>query len=352
MLGHLGTLLLQAREGGQEASGYPAFVEHEFERYLPDGLFVPGEGPRLVFSPLPPPTDQDIAQVTDTIAARLGALARRALEGQETGFPDDEQAVLARSMGEAMVPAVSPQGMFDAMAEAQPPPGLCANIDGFCLHAARTVARGDRSGLEQLCRYGLRAPFSLERLSLLLDGRVRYRLRRPWPTPSGISELVLDPLKFLKRLCALIPYPYANMVRYHGVFANRSRDRARLPAPPSTVSNLDPPASRARLERPPCDPSPPPKPRRSTWASLLMRVLHVDALACIRCGAPMLVLAFISDPRVVKKILDHLRLPTTDPHRAPARLSRQQMEMFAEGFHEEDCDEPSHAPPLSSRGPP
>jgi len=181
---------------------------------------------------------------------------------------------------------------------------------------------------------------------------VRYRLRRPWPTPAGISELVLDPLKFLKRLCALIPYPDTNLVRYHGIFANRSRDRARLPAPPSAVSNLDPLASRAALEPPPCDPLSPPKPRRTAWAQLLRRVLHVDALACARCAAPMVVLAFISDPRVVKKILDHLRLPSSDPPLAPARLPLQQMEMFGEGFHEDGCDEPSHPPPRSSRGPP
>ena len=37
----------------------------------------------------------------------------------------------------------------------------------------------DDEGRERLCRYGARPPFSLERLSLLPDGRVAYRLRRP-----------------------------------------------------------------------------------------------------------------------------------------------------------------------------
>jgi hypothetical protein len=246
----------------------------------------------------------------------------------------------------------SPQGLFDSLAEAQPPPGLCANVEGFCLHAARTVAAADRIGLERLCRYGLRAPFSHQRLSLLPDGRVLYRLRRPWPTPAGISELVLDPVKFLRRLCALIPRPYANMVRYHGVFANRSRDRARLPPPPPVASSFELPPSLAPVEPPSSDPSPPTKPRRGLWAQLLRRVLEVDALACARCGAPMVVLAFITDPGVVKKILDHLRLPSTEPPRAPARLSQQQVEMFEERFEEELLDVPFAPTPSSSRGPP
>jgi hypothetical protein len=34
----------------------------------------------------------------------------------------------------------------------------------------------------------------------------------------------------------------------------------------------------------------------------------------------MVVLAFISDPSVIRKIIDHLRLPSSDPPRAPARV--------------------------------
>jgi hypothetical protein len=142
------------------------------------------------------------------------------------------------------------------------------------------------------------------------------------------------------------------MVRYHGIFANRSRDRTRLPPPPSVVSNIDPPPLLAPVEPPPSDPSPLPKPRRTAWARLLGRVLDVDALACARCGAPMLVLAFITDPRVVKRILDHLRLPSTDPPRASARLSHQQMEMFEEETGEELRGEPLRPPPRASRDPP
>jgi len=46
-----------------------------------------------------------------------------------------------------------------------------------------------------------------ERLSLLPDGRIVYRLARPWPTPTGRTERVLDPVDFLRRLAARIPAP-------------------------------------------------------------------------------------------------------------------------------------------------
>jgi hypothetical protein len=67
---------------------------------------------------------------------------------------------------------------------------LSARVDGFSLHAGTHVRAHDREGLEYLCRYGARGPFSLERLSLLLDGRVRYPLRRPWPTAQGVTSLI------------------------------------------------------------------------------------------------------------------------------------------------------------------
>ena len=54
-------------------------------------------------------------------------------------------------------------------------------------------------------RSSLRAPFSQQRLSVLPDGRVRYELPRPWPTAAGVTELIMEPLHFLKRLAALLP---------------------------------------------------------------------------------------------------------------------------------------------------
>jgi len=58
--------------------------------------------------------------------------------------------------------------------------------------------------------------------------------------------------------------------------------------------------------------------RRVPWAELFMRVLFADALSCVKCSTPMLVLAFISDPPGVAKILRHLTLPDTAPPLAPA----------------------------------
>ena len=61
------------------------------------------------------------------------------------------------------------------------------------------------------------------------------------------------------------------------------------------------------------------------------RVLDVDALECPKCQTPMVVLAFLTDPRVLYKILDHLKLPSSPPDTAPAMPMPQEREMFGDG---------------------
>jgi hypothetical protein len=115
----------------------------------------------------------------------------------------------------------------------------------------------------------------------------------------------------LRRLAALTPSPYTHLVRYHGVFANRSAYRRRLP--PAPVAD-DGGAADSSV------PVPPRRWRgRVPWAQLLMRVFSVDALRCPRCATPMVVLALISDPPVVARILTHLGLPAEPPAIAQLR---------------------------------
>ena len=45
---------------------------------------------------------------------------------------------------------------------------------------------------------------------------------------------------------------------------------------------------------------------RRLWAQLIRRVYEIDPLTCPECGEEMRILAFILDPPVVRKILDHL----------------------------------------------
>ena len=56
----------------------------------------------------------------------------------------------------------------------------CAMVSGFSVHANVCIEARDRMRLERLCRYAGRPAVATERLTALPDGRLLYRLKRPW----------------------------------------------------------------------------------------------------------------------------------------------------------------------------
>jgi hypothetical protein len=195
--------------------------------------------------------------------------------------------------------------------------GLSAQHEGFSLHASRPIAANDRKGLEHLLRYAHRPAIVDDRLHQRADGKIVVTLKTPWR--DGTDTLVLTPHQFMQRLVALVPAPRANLTRYHGVFAPNSKWRKQI-VPHRKQEQLD------LLDAETGHPKPPPQPdatksraAHSTrpdnydWATLLRRVFEIDVTTCVDCGGPTKIISTITQPDVVKKILEHLGLPTRPP---------------------------------------
>jgi hypothetical protein len=54
-------------------------------------------------------------------------------------------------------------------------------------------------------------------------------------------------------------------------------------------------------------------------AHLLARVFNIDVETCIKCGGKMKIIAAIEDPKVIRKILEHMGLDAKPPPVYPAR---------------------------------
>jgi hypothetical protein len=143
------------------------------------------------------------------------------------------------------------------------------------------------------------------------NGTVLYR--RKAGSHSGGSQASFDPMDSLARLLMHIPQPKLHTVRYYGGYSSVARARRRAEANRvETVSSanasgradLPSTAERRRLRR--------------AWAQMTRRIYEVDPLTC-RCGAPMRILSFILDPRVVTKILRHLAEHIAEKGTARAR---------------------------------
>jgi hypothetical protein len=110
--------------------------------------------------------------------------------------------------------------------------------------------------------------------------------------------------------------------RYHGVLAPNSTLRSQVVAigrPELRAETHEPDGEAASPGLTP-EPGPPPaSPARIRWAVLLARIYEVLPLLCPACGGQMKILAFLTDPPVVRAILLHLDLPHRPPPLSPAR---------------------------------
>jgi hypothetical protein len=109
----------------------------------------------------------------------------------------------------------------------KPSKGLVAEHLKFNLHAGVSVPAGLPGARERLLRYCARPPLALERLSVLEDGRIRYRIK------DTDQARVMTPMQLLARLAALVPPPWHPLIRFYGVWAPHSRWRSLVvPAKP------------------------------------------------------------------------------------------------------------------------
>ena len=224
-----------------------------------------------------------MAQIAQTVYRRAERMFDTALcdIDIDEAIEADEDIALGADVVQAANPPLAvelPPDADDHWEHPAPKKRRCAAIGGYSLHADVQVQPTDRAGLVRLLGYGMRPALALQRLDRLDDGRVRYRLKRPWPHARGVSQLVMEPLAFLRRLACLIPPPRRHLIRYLGAFAPNAALCAALPKPPAASptagcahlqsEQLELPFSDAKTS----DDSPGKKAYRLLWSVLLARV--------------------------------------------------------------------------------
>ena len=200
---------------------------------------------------------------------------------------------------------------------------------GWSVDASVTIAEWDRHGLERLVRYCARPPLSQERLGRLNDDTLVYSLRKP--TLDGRTELILTPLELLDRLAHLVTPPRIHKHRYCGVLAPNAKLRRAVieSAGPAgaTLQLLEDAREKMGLAGEEATDDKPQSAARQVaarcWALLLVRIYECLPMLCPRCGEPMRIIAFVLDPPVIERILDHIGEPTTPPMILPARSPPQ-----------------------------
>ena len=189
---------------------------------------------------------------------------------------------------------------------------------GFSAWAERVVEPEDTEGRLFLGRYLAKSPLALDRIVLSDDAVVIHAERRKLPDWTG------TPLEFLARLSAHIPRHYEHLERFFGRYSSATRGkRGDLPRP-STITTITSKSGDEQTHAPTpttaaatSAESAPPCPRATRWATLMARLYELHPLSCLKCGATMLLKAFITDPFEIQRLLKSFAIPN---YRAPPPL--------------------------------
>jgi hypothetical protein len=183
-----------------------------------DGVYRRGTDGAPVFVEVPAPTDEALQAVLHKIITRtMKLLTRRGVlveeQGQtymaDNGSDSDEVRALRPLQAAACTyriafgpragqKVLTVQGTMPRETDFNQT--LCADINGFSLHAAVRCGADDRQALEQLCRYITRPALANDRVQCNAAGQVVLRLKTP--RRDGTTHLVMSPLEFMQRLAA------------------------------------------------------------------------------------------------------------------------------------------------------
>ena len=209
----------------------------------------------------------------------------------------------------------SPWARSPSFAQTSNPNPSRSTGTGFRLNAAVSCQPHQRDRLERLCRYITRPPLALDRLTTQTSGQVVYELKHPFK--NGTTHFVFEPMEFLAKLAALIPRPRANLTRYHGVLAPNAKFRSLIVPTPNARQRAK--RKHSNTAKPSTETDRPLAPL--SWAERLKRVFKIDIELCPKCGGRLRVIAAITEPNAIQKILDHVHQQQAPPRQRPGRAN-------------------------------
>jgi len=183
---------------------------------------------------------------------------------------------------------------------------------GFSIDASILLPGGSRKERESLSQYLARPPISLKKVSFeSLHRKVLFHTSYNDYFKENLK--IFDALDFIALLTQHLPPRGVHYIRRYGLYCSRGRGTwtdkpyaAALAPDGWRQKHLDSPDSHSTQEDYESERSVCSSERRAAWARLIAKVYEVDPLICTRCGSPMRILAIITDPDDVKKILRHL----------------------------------------------
>jgi hypothetical protein len=270
-----------------------------FHALLFDGVYHRDDDGRLHFLTAPAVATAERLTLTTRIAKRIERLLLRrglqvAEQWSEAVATTDDEPMQQLTLEAMKVPVA------DHTDEERPP--NASAVRGFNLHCQTRVTADDEAGRMRLFRYVLRPAIAQDRLSFDA-GVVRFEMKRAFA--NGARVLTFTPQQFIRRIALLVPPPRHHEVTYFGVLAANAKYRTAI-VPVPTFRRRPKATMLATTSEPCLPPSPDPPGSRLSWADLIEKTFLVDVLLCPVCAGRARIIAVITEPATIHKILTHL----------------------------------------------
>ena len=313
-----------------------------------DGVWARRDGD-VEFFPFPMLTSKEVAMVLYGIEERLERLFRRRkyIRGHGPDIEEVPQEDVPAPFKPRQPKAYRRKHGFkepafneinrDKMTEV----GYCnVTYKWLSLHAGVYVEGDERERLINLFRYVARSAISPSRLSYVDPGDpdksdIRLELKRKWS--DGTSALEFKQVDLVERLAEIVPEPWSNLTRYHGIFApgHAWRDfivpgRRRLSRQLSMETEMrEAQASdgEATTKKPSSGRAP--AEYWMAWAEMLRRTVGVCPEACT-CGAKMVVQQTVTESIPIREMMVKMGLSPMPPPRGRASVVAGEVEYVFE----------------------
>ena len=300
-----------------QRSGSALNLAPHLHAVLFDGAYRKDDAGHLHFVAAPAVSPAERLKLVTAIATRIERLLKRRhiLDGDtfRDDATDSSDPLLQLSL-EAMKVAASRKTNEQPDTRSN-----SSTVHGFNLHCETRISVNDAAARMRLFRYVLRPAIAKDRLHLQ-DGVVTFTMKRVFA--DGTHVLKFTPAAFIRRIAMLVPAPRQHEITYVGLLAANAKHRNDIvrvpthrrkptPKPESTAPDTEPASTPNAVVLPPSS--------RINWADLLRKTFACDVSKCDQCGGHARVIAVITEPDVIEKILTHRRaIRDGDPKSARA----------------------------------
>jgi hypothetical protein len=193
---------------------------------------------------------------------------------------------------------------------------------GFSVDASVSIPASSKKACINLSQYIIRHPVSLQKtLYVCSNGTVIYKTKYNEYFKKNIK--FFSSADFIAELTIHIPPKHNHLIRYYGLYSSRTRGKANKdgslaqfgykPTDAEDVKHEQSPESSTEMASN--------KASRQSWARLIQKVYEIDPLICPKCSLKMRIVAVITDPYEVNKILECLKRNNAPPFDKVTKVS-------------------------------